>query len=130
MKTIMITLALLLSCLILSAQEKMEIKGMLVDGETLQSLEDGHIYVEGTNIGAVSNQFGFFNLASTEIPADGILKISYVGFETVEMKVKDIKTPFLWIAMRPDIVILHEIVIYAEKPTIFTKSIEHDGRKF
>jgi hypothetical protein len=130
MKTTLILITLLLSCLALTAQERKEIKGMMYDSETRQALEDGHIYIEGTHIGTVSNQSGHFNLVCRDFPKDAKLKCSFVGFETVEMKVKDIQAPFIRVAMTPAVLQLPEIVIYAEKPTILTKSIEGAGKKF
>ena len=123
MKNLLITTALLLTTLVLIAQDRTEIKGIMYDGETLHSLRDGHIYIEGTSIGTISNQFGHFKIDIPESMKDETLKISYVGYKTIELKLKEIKDPFTHIVMVPKIIQLPEIVIRADEPTAIDEAI-------
>ncbi len=57
------------------------ITGYIKDQNTNAPLESVSIYYDGTTIGAVSNQNGFFEISS-EVTTNAVVVISYLGYET------------------------------------------------
>lgn len=86
-------------------QENRIIKGKIIDekGETLIGVS---ILVKGTTIGTVTDFDGNFSL---EVPKNGTLVISYVGYKSQEIKVSG-RTDFA-ITLASDNKLLDEIVV-------------------
>ncbi|TXD81201.1 carboxypeptidase-like regulatory domain-containing protein [Subsaximicrobium wynnwilliamsii] len=69
---------LFLCGLVTSAQT---ITGLVLDHSNEQPLESVSIYYDGTTIGAVTNQEGYFTITS-QIKTNAIVVVSYIGYET------------------------------------------------
>jgi len=110
----------MLTCLLLPfclpAQQYLEVKGHMYDSETMVPLEDGHIYVDGTKIGTISDDEGNFHLKIPDTYNKGKLKASYVGYTTFEKDLNSIEDPFLMVSMSPSITVLPELVFIYEEP--------------
>ena len=88
-----------------------EIKGVVTDSQTDEPLGGVNVYIEGTNIGAVTDKDGYFTMAydGTELFT---LHINYVGYKSVSMELNpsdDLSA--LEIAMNEDIFQSETIVV-------------------
>ncbi len=63
------------------------IAGFVVDGETEEVLPGAHVYLADLQSGVVTNNSGYFSLSSLP-PGEYRARISYVGYETVEVYLK------------------------------------------
>lgn len=65
----------------LNAQEKYTVSGTITDESSGETLLGATVFLEGTSIGTITNEYGFFSLTAA---AGGYnLIISYVGFGTI-----------------------------------------------
>ncbi len=80
-------LSLLLSPPLLWGQNH-SIKGQIVDAKSNEPLIGVNITVEGTSNGTISDVDGHFTLTATP---DAVLKISYIGYREILLKVADLK---------------------------------------
>ena len=107
----MLVLFLFLSCFSAQAQIKScSISGLVRDAITGESLPGAHVFVQATNTGVITNNYGFYVL--TLPPGDYILKISYVGYNPLELPFQLQKAERLDIKLNPSIE-LHEIEVKA-----------------
>lgn len=67
------------------AQEKFTISGTLKDGKSTETLFGANIYIAELKIGTNTNEYGFYSLTIPK--GEYTLKISYLGFETLEEKI-------------------------------------------
>jgi len=107
----MLVLFLFWSCIYSQAQiTTFNINGLISDAISGESLPGAHVYVQGTKTGVVTNNYGFYVLA---LPSgDYTLKISYVGYTTLELPVQLHKPERLDIKLSPSIE-LNEIEVKA-----------------
>ena len=84
MKNIALFLLLLLCCSTMYAQQKNQVTGKVSD-EGGNPLPGASVFVKNSTIGTQSNFDGDYTL--NNVPSDGILVISYLGFKTVEKAV-------------------------------------------
>jgi hypothetical protein len=92
-------------------QESIKIGGVIYDRETNIPLADCHIYIEGTNIGTISNENGEFSISVPLKHYYKTIKISHVGFITLEKKLALIQHRGMSIPMDYDVVVLEEVVV-------------------
>ena len=71
----------LLLAISLQAQEKHTINGVVTDVKTGETLLGATVYVKGTSIGTITNQYGFYSL--TIISGKKDIVFSFVGYETI-----------------------------------------------
>ncbi|MEN8138659.1 MAG: TonB-dependent receptor [Bacteroidota bacterium] len=65
-------------------KKKVTISGYIKERGSEELLIGANIHIKGTNIGTVSNSYGFYSLT---IPAQkAVLGVSYVGFDTFELE--------------------------------------------
>ncbi|MCB0633904.1 MAG: TonB-dependent receptor, partial [Lewinella sp.] len=78
-------IACLLFTTALSAQEKYTISGTVRDGQTGETLIGASVSAEGTDIGTITNEYGFYSITLTG--GDSIsLSFSYVGFQSEQRR--------------------------------------------
>ncbi len=65
----------------LHAQEKYTISGVVSDISSGETLLGATVYISGTSIGTVTNQYGFFSLTTVAGKKDVVF--SYLGYETI-----------------------------------------------
>ncbi len=73
-----------------SAAQKRVITGTITDEGNLPMV-GVNVYIKGTRIGAYSEADGKYTISSTAIPKDAIVIFSFIGYETVETPVDQIK---------------------------------------
>lgn len=64
---------------------------LILDKETREPLPFTNIVVQGKNVGTVSNSDGYFVLDIENYDADEIVLFSYVGYETLSLRISDLK---------------------------------------
>lgn len=99
-------LSLLLSPPLLWGQNH-SIKGQIVDAKSNEPLIGVNITVEGTSNGTISDVDGHFTLTATP---DVVLKISYIGYREILLKVADLKKDAI-ISLEEDSKQLEEVVV-------------------
>lgn len=99
-------LSLLLSPPLLWGQNH-SIKGQIVDAKSNEPLISVNITVEGTSNGTISDVDGHFTLTATP---DAVLKISYIGYREILLKVADLKKDAI-ISLEEDSKQLEEVVV-------------------
>lgn len=99
-------LSLLLSPPLLWGQNH-SIKGQIVDAKSNEPLIGVNITVEGTSNGTISDVDGHFTLTATP---DAVLKISYIGYREILLKVADLKKDAI-ISLEEDSKHLEEVVV-------------------
>ena len=99
-------LSLLLSPPVLWGQNH-SIKGQIVDAKSNEPLIGVNITVEGTSNGTISDVDGHFTLTATP---DAVLKISYIGYREILLKVADLKKDAI-ISLEEDSKQLEEVVV-------------------
>jgi len=105
-------------------EKNIEIKGTVIDAVEGTPLQDSHIYIKGTHIGAVSDENGGFSLQLPLIYQNRALIVSYVGYESFEEKVSTIKQLDLQIAMKQAVIALDEIMVMPGKEILVDQAIE------
>ena len=113
-------LSLLLSPPLLWGQNH-SIKGQIVDAKSNEPLIGVNITVEGTSNGTISDVDGHFTLTATP---DAVLKISYIGYREILLKVADLKKDAI-ISLEEDTKQLEEVV-----DCLFRFSIRINRTKF
>lgn len=99
-------LSLLLSPPLLWGQNH-SIKGQIVDAKSNEPLIGVNITVEGTSNGTISDVDGHFTQTATP---DAVLKISYIGYREILLKVADLKKDAI-ISLEEDSKQLEEVVV-------------------
>ncbi|MFV0566879.1 MAG: TonB-dependent receptor [Flavobacteriaceae bacterium] len=95
------------------AQNKISISGTITDSSNGETLLGATVYLQGTNIGTVTNAYGFFSLSATK--GEYTLVVSYVGYETQKQTINlqaDLKQD---IELQESATALDEVVITAEE---------------
>lgn len=65
--------------------------GKIIDSESSQPLIFAAVAIEGTNIATVSNTEGKFTIKVPNEQSNGSLRISYIGYENLVVKLSDLK---------------------------------------
>lgn len=97
-----------------SAFAQTTISGSIKDGGTGEVLAGVNIKVKGTVLGTISNSDGKFNLGVKQAPPL-ILELSFIGFKTQEVEIKDASTSNLEITMDEESILGQEIVVSASR---------------
>jgi TonB-linked SusC/RagA family outer membrane protein len=92
--------------LILQAQNPVQIKGIVKDAVTNELLIGVNLIVTGSNVGTVTGFNGDFTIS---VPLNATLKVSYIGYQTQEIKITDQKT--LNILLAPESKMIDEVVV-------------------
>ncbi|MCG8384424.1 MAG: TonB-dependent receptor [Cytophagales bacterium] len=100
-------LGFLIGSITLSAQS---IEGKVVDGTTNEPLPGATVLVAGKTAGVVADIKGEFSLDAEVLPVD--LIISYIGYETISMRVQKRNTPLV-AKLTPFVQQLDEVVVTA-----------------
>lgn len=90
------------------------ISGTLKDGGTGETLAGVNIVVKGTILGTISNTKGDFKLVVNQTPPLTIT-LSFIGFSTQEIEIKDANTEGLDITMTESTLLGQEVVVSASR---------------
>lgn len=107
-KRLLIWIVLFLSFSNLHGQEKI-INGTVTDSETGEGLPYASLIIKGTTLGTATDAEGIFSLS---IPTgEKILSVSYLGYETQEIKIDAGKISHLDVHLKPEGIQMTEVVI-------------------
>ena len=98
---------------IVHAQETFTINGTVKDAANGETLFGASVYLKGTNIGAITNEYGFYSLTAPK--GTYVLVISYVGYGNIEKSITLDKNQKLDIEAQESSTQLDEVVITAEE---------------
>ncbi|MGB5819581.1 MAG: TonB-dependent receptor [Saonia sp.] len=109
-----LTALFMLFASVLSAQEKYTASGTITDAGNGETLFGASIFLKGTTIGVVTNEYGFYSITAPK--GNYTLIISYVGYREINREItldKDQKIDF---EIKDFATQLDEIVVTAEEP--------------
>jgi len=101
--------SILFFLLVNSVFSQNQISGTVYDKQTGETLIGATVVNKATQIGAITNHYGYFSLKAAEQNTNIELVISYLGYEQLEMQVK--KTSSIPILLNPKEYDLEEIVV-------------------
>src|ERR1035437_1401937 len=90
----------------LHAQEPVKISGVIKDAVTQEELIGVNVMILGSSTGTVTDVNGNFSIS---VPSNGSIKVSYIGYQTQEIKITDQKT--LNILLAPESKMIDEVVV-------------------
>ncbi len=110
-KTIFLTIYLL--AVLTANGQNMIIKGVVTDSIAGDVLPYASVVLKGTTIGGMSDDDGIFSFSA---PAtNNILVVTYLGYDTKEIKITPGKTTDLKIQLAPNVITLSEVVVKPQK---------------
>lgn len=86
------------------------IKGTVLDARTSNPLEYVNIGVLNTHFGTISNEKGEFLLDIKEHPENAKIRITMIGYEEVELKLKDFNSDIKVIKLQPKTFEIEQVV--------------------
>ncbi|PCE64229.1 TonB-dependent receptor [Sediminicola luteus] len=108
-------LLLFLLPILLQAQDKFSLSGSLKDQSNGETIFGANVFFEGTNIGAVTNEYGFFSLTAPQ--GEYTLVVSYMGYTDIKQTVSLNANQKLNLEMAPEASQLEEVVVVADETT-------------
>jgi len=93
--------------------QNITVTGTILSGEDQQPLIGANVVLEGTDQGAATDFNGFYTL---EAPADGTLKFSFIGYQSIELPIRG-KTE-INVTLKTDEQLLEDVVIVGYKKEI------------
>ena len=106
MKKQFVTMCLVSTSAFAFAQEVAKVQGQITSASDQQPLIGVAVMLEGSTIGTITDMDGNFTL---DVPSDGNLKVSYVGYKTQVIAINGQKN--LQIVMQEDLTDLDEVVV-------------------
>jgi hypothetical protein len=94
-------------------QQAYTLNGKITDAETGEDLMGATVLEVKSGKGTTTNSYGFYSLSLPEGPY--ALKISYVGYESVERTINLDKNQLLNIEIPPSVMALNEVVVSSER---------------
>ena len=110
-------LMLLCSAFNAAAQQFVELHGVVKDSVADEPVPYASVFVKGTGEGAIANVKGEFSLS---LPKNSVLRVQVVGYETKEVKVSELKSPFV-IYIASSSRILDEVIIDRKRKEKYEK---------
>ncbi len=104
-RSIFILLLLLLSIGIVNAQQKIKVKGKVMDSKK-ETIIGANVLIKGTTIGTITDIDGNFTLDAN---IGSVLTITYLGYVPLEVSIKDANP--LTIVMEENAKVLEEVVV-------------------
>ncbi len=86
------------------------ISGRVLDSETNDPIEYVNVIIDGTQIGTVTDEKGFFSI-DTKDDGTGYLNISFIGYELKKIRISNSNNNIL---LNPDAAVLNEVVVVGD----------------
>ncbi|RIV68782.1 TonB-dependent receptor [Flagellimonas aequoris] len=103
-----------LGCILAIGQTSHTISGTITDKSNGETLFGASVFLDGTTIGGVTNEYGFYSVTAPE--GEYVLSISYMGYSEIRMKIhldRDIKNDVEISEFSTE---LDEVVVTADEP--------------
>ena len=94
------------------------IGGRLLDRENGETVIFASVSIHNTSIGTITNQEGEFQLVIPDTLSHHKVKVSHIGYKSLEIDISMLKESFVDIEMSPQIVSLNEIVVNYISPEL------------
>lgn len=98
----------IISILSILIAEDFILEGVILDSESLTPLESVNISINESDIGTTSNEVGYFSI-STNLILPITLSISHVGYETLDVNIKNEEK--IEIYLTPKIILMDDVII-------------------
>ncbi len=95
------------------AQNKFTVSGKVTDAANGETVFGASVFLKGTSIGAVTNEYGFYSITTTQ--GDYDLLVSYIGYETVSQNITLNSNLKLNFELKEASTTLEEVVVVAEE---------------
>ncbi|AUC13889.1 collagen-binding protein [Tenacibaculum sp. SZ-18] len=95
------------------SQSKYTISGTLKDNANGETLFGATVFLKGTSIGTMTNEYGFYSLTAPE--GKYTLSISYVGYAPIEKEIQLTQNIKFNTSLKEDTNVLDEVVITSEE---------------
>ncbi len=112
--TVWLLWLLFLGCIVASAQTSHTISGTITDKNNGETLFGASVFLTGTTIGGITNEYGFYSITAPE--GEYTLNISYMGYADLNIDInlnQDIKRDVEIAEYSTE---LEEVVVTAEEP--------------
>jgi len=93
------------------SQKDIILKGMVVDSITNEPIIFAHLYLQNISTGTFTNNDGYFELIIPKSEQNSFVRVSCIGYKTLNLKVSEIKTAKIVLA--PKINYIDEVAIVA-----------------
>ncbi|MEM8847440.1 MAG: TonB-dependent receptor [Bacteroidota bacterium] len=106
--------AYFIGCALATAQTSHTISGTISDGSNGETLFGASVFLTGTTIGGITNEYGFYSITAPE--GEYVLNISYMGYTDVNITInlnQDINQDVEIVEFSTE---LDEVVVTAEEP--------------
>ena len=113
-KTKQLLILFVLFTVTLFAQENYTISGIVKEAENGETTFGASVFLKGTTIGAVSNEYGFYSITAPK--GNYTLVVSYIGFADVTQEITLDQNFKINFEIKEDATQLDEIVISSEEP--------------
>ncbi|WP_422858715.1 TonB-dependent receptor [Flagellimonas sp. S174] len=103
-----------MGCALATAQTSHTISGTITDGSNGETLFGASVFLTGTTIGGITNEYGFYSITAPE--GEYVLNISYIGYTDVNITInlnQDINQDVEIVEFSTE---LDEVVVTAEEP--------------
>ncbi len=91
-----------------------EIKGTVLDINTQTALPYTNIYVLHKNIGAISNEKGYFSINITQLDKSDTIRFQYIGYATKKITIAELDTAGV-VYLKEEIFNLSETIIFGNE---------------
>ena len=103
-----------LTCMVAMGQTSHTISGTITDKSNGETLFGASVFLKGTTIGVVTNEYGFYSLTAPE--GDYTLSISYIGYTEINKEVKLDANQKMDIEIAGFSTQLEEVTVTADEP--------------
>jgi len=111
----------------LFSQDKVTLNGYIKDITNGETLIGATCFINGPDVGATSNEYGFYSLTVT--PGSYIVEYSYLGFETLTQKIELTSDIKMDIELQEEATAIDEVVITAEQEDKNVSNVEMSTNK-
>ncbi|GAA3612474.1 TonB-dependent receptor [Flavivirga amylovorans] len=98
---------------VLSAQENYTVSGIVKEAKNGETAFGASVFLKGTSIGSISNEYGFFSITAPK--GTYTLIVSYIGFENIRQEITLDQNQKVNFEMEEKSTQLEEVVILAEE---------------
>lgn len=114
-------LATLLHVNLIYCQNYVQVSGKIVDSANLQPLAYSTIKIENTTKGIISNEAGYFQLLVPDSLKNGILSVSFLGYNTYRNNISALRNKSNIIKLRQSRIPISELIIRQTTPESIIK---------
>ncbi|TGV00425.1 TonB-dependent receptor [Flavivirga rizhaonensis] len=108
-----LVLLFMLFSVVLSAQENYTVSGIIKEAKNGETAFGASVFLKGTSIGSISNEYGFFSITAPK--GTYTLIVSYIGFENGKQEIILDKNQKVNFEMHEESTQLDEVLVVAEE---------------